>query len=155
MVGSALSLDDAWCGIIADGHHVSGPAIDVAWRCKGSARLMLVTDAMPNAGTDLEEFMLQGRRIVVADGTCRDEAGTLAGASLNLGAAARNIMAATGCSLGEAVAMATSTPAEFLGLAHERGAIARGLRADLVITDAELNVLRTYVAGRDQSAAEA
>lgn len=147
MVGAALRMSHAWCGLIADGHHVSPASADIAWRCKGTERLMLVTDAMPNAGTSLTEFMLQGRRIVVADGVCKTEDGTLAGASLDLAAAVRNMMAMTGCSLAEAVAMASSTPAAFLGLAQERGTIAPGLRADFVVADTGLNTLRTIAGG--------
>jgi N-acetylglucosamine-6-phosphate deacetylase len=148
MVGTALAEDDLYCGLIADGHHVSRAAVDIAWRCKGSERLMLVTDAMPSAGTGLAEFMLQGKRIRVKDGVCQDENGTLAGASLDLASAMRNMMAMTSCSLGEAAAMASATPANFLGLSHERGSITVGKRADLVVTDPALKVLETYIAGR-------
>lgn len=147
MVGAALSMEDAWCGIIADGHHVSAPSVKVAWRCKGKRRLMLVTDAMPNAGTDLSEFDLQGKRITVDNGVLKDESGTLAGAALDLGTAVRNMMNMTACSLPDAVAMASATPAAFLGLSRKRGAIAPGMHADLVVVDGGLNVINTMIGG--------
>lgn len=147
VVGAALALKDTWCGIIADGYHVSPASLKIALQCKGRDRLMLVTDAMPNAGTDLGEFNLQGKRITVAEGILRDESGTLAGAALDLGAAVRNIMAMTACSLADAIAMASATPAAFLGMADQRGVISPGRRADLVVASPGLNVVSTVIGG--------
>jgi N-acetylglucosamine-6-phosphate deacetylase len=63
VVGQALADPDSWCGIIADGHHVSATALEIAWRCKGSDRLMLVSDAMPPVGSQDKEFFLMGKRV--------------------------------------------------------------------------------------------
>lgn len=148
MVGAALDMRNTWCGVIADNHHVSQASLRVAYRCKGSEKLMLVTDAMPVVGSGQSVFSLLGKRITVSDGVCRDPEGTLAGAALDMATAVRNIIKVTGCSLVEASSMASSAPAAFLGLSDETGRIEAGQRADLVITDKEINVYATIIGGK-------
>jgi N-acetylglucosamine-6-phosphate deacetylase len=60
----------------------------------------------------------------------------------------RNLIAYTGCSLAEALPTVTTTPAALLGLAAERGSIAPGRVADLVLFTPDLQVHTTIVAGR-------
>jgi len=147
VVGAALDHDNTWCGVIADGFHVSPAAIRIAYRCKGPERLMLVTDAMPPVGSDEKRFLLMGRPITAEDGVCVDDNGTLAGAALDMASAVRNMMKFTGCSLAEASLMASTSPAEFLGLRHQTGSIKAGLQADLVVLDSQMNVVKTIVRG--------
>ncbi|UIJ44319.1 N-acetylglucosamine-6-phosphate deacetylase [Sphingomonas cannabina] len=156
VVGAALERDELTCGIIVDGHHVSPATLRLALRCKPRDRVMLVTDAMPSVGSDATEFLLQGRRIRVADDLLTDEAGTLAGSNLDMAAAVRNAVTMLGLMLPEAVAMASAVPAAFLGLGHVTGRIAPGLRADLVLMDDDLRTAATWIGGvRDASAAPA
>jgi N-acetylglucosamine-6-phosphate deacetylase len=149
VVGQALADRDSWCGIIADGHHVAAAALEIARRCKGPERLMLVTDAMPSVGTTLTSFTLQGKPVTVSNGVCRDPDGTLAGAALDMASAVRNMAQLTGCPLAEACRMASAAPAGFLKLDNERGAIAPGLRADLVILDRDRQVAATIIGGEE------
>ena len=114
---------------------------------------MLVSDAMAVAGTDATEFVLQGRKILRRHGRLETESGTLAGADLCLAQAVRNAVTMLGLDIADAVAMASAVPADFLGLAHERGRIAPGLRADLVLLSPALDVLGTWQAGVWQGAA--
>jgi N-acetylglucosamine-6-phosphate deacetylase len=108
---------------------------------------MLVTDAMPSVGMTDKTFTLQGRTVRVVDGVCVDEDGTLAGSDLDMAGAVRNAVGLAGLTLEEAVAMASANPAAFLGLGGELGAIAPGLRADLVEADESLTVMRTWIGG--------
>ena len=147
MVGAALDKENTWCGIIADNHHVSPAALRIAYRCKGPEKLMLVTDAMPPVGSGQKEFLLQGKRITVSDGVCRDPDGTLAGTALDMASAVRNMIKDTGCSLADASIMASTSPAAFLNLSDERGTIEVGKRADLVILDEALDVRATLIGG--------
>ena len=148
VVGQALADRTSWCGIIADGHHVSATALKIAWRCKGSGRLMLVSDAMPPVGSQDEEFFLMGKRVTVQNGICIDTDGTLAGTALDMAAAVRNMVRLTHCSLAEACVMASQTPAAFLGLEHQLGSIRVGLRANLVIMDSSYRVKSSIIAGQ-------
>ena len=126
-VGAALDDPESWCGLIVDGHHVDPVVLRIALRCKRRDRFMLVTDAMPNVGSDQDFFMLLGRRITVSDGMCVDENGTLSGSALD---------------------MASTYSAQFLGLGGELGRIAAGYRANLVLADDRLDVLATWIDGR-------
>ena len=147
-VGAALDDQGSWCGIIVDGEHTDPVVLRIALRCKPHDRFMLVTDAMPSVGTSQGWFELQGRRITVRGHTCLDEDGRLAGSNIDMASCVRNAVAMLGLSLPQAVRMASQVPAEFLGVAHEYGRIAAGQRANLVLTDDELNVRETWIDGR-------
>ena len=147
MVGAALEDCRSQFGLIVDGLHVHPATLRVALRARGLEGAMLVTDAMPPVGGRLDRFELMGRTIRVVDGTCRGPDGTLAGSALDMAQAVRNAMDMLGCTLVEASRMASGTPAAFLGLSHVTGAIAEGLRADLVHLDADRRVTRTWIAG--------
>ncbi|MGA0602309.1 N-acetylglucosamine-6-phosphate deacetylase [Caulobacter sp. KR2-114] len=154
VVGAALEDQTAWAGIIVDGRHVDPVVLKLALRCRPLERFMLVTDAMPCVGTALQSFELQGKTITVKNGACVDEHGTLAGSALDMAAAVRNAVQMLGLSLQEASRLASRNPAEFLGLDHERGRIAPGYLADLVLADDDLGVLDTWIAGVDSAAAD-
>jgi N-acetylglucosamine-6-phosphate deacetylase len=108
---------------------------------------MLVTDAMPSVGTDQDSFMLQGRRIMVKDGLCVDENGVISGSALDMAAAVRNTVKMLGLPLERAAAMASTYPAEFLGLGRELGKIAPGYRANLVAVSDNISVTDTWIDG--------
>jgi N-acetylglucosamine-6-phosphate deacetylase len=108
---------------------------------------MLVTDAMPLVGTDQQHFLLQGRRITLEDGRLTGPDGTLAGAHLTMIEAVRNAVTMLGVGIEDALAMASRTPATFLGLQFQLGSIAPGYRADLVALSGKLEVVETWVAG--------
>lgn len=148
VVGAALESQDAWCGIIVDGRHVDPVTLKIALRTRPLDRFMLVTDAMPTVGMAEKDFNLQGRHIRVVDGVCVDDQGTLAGSDLDMIGAVRNAISMLGLSLPYAVAIAASAPAAFLGLAGQRGVIAAGQAADLVLLDDDLNVRETWIDGR-------
>ena len=148
VVGAGLDHDDTWCGIIADGHHVSPASLRIAFSCKGAEKLMLVTDAMPLVGGQNDEFDLHGKHIFINNGVCMDACGTLAGAALDMATAVHNMMKVTGCSLVEVSLMASGSPAAFLGLEGRMGSIRTGMRADFVVVDAELGVQQTIIGGR-------
>jgi N-acetylglucosamine-6-phosphate deacetylase len=147
-VGAALHDPDCWCGLIVDGVHVHPAVLQLALRSKRPDRFMLVTDAMPNVGAQTDFFLLQGRRITVKDGKCVDENGVLSGSAIDMAAAVRNSMDMLGLPLEQAVRMASTYPAEFLGLGGELGRIAAGYRANLVLADERVNVIETWIDGR-------
>ena len=147
VVGAALESQTAWCGIIVDGRHVDPAVLRIALRTRPLDRFMLVTDAMPTVGLADKSFDLQGRHIRVIDGVCVDDHGTLAGSDLDMIGAVRNAMTMMGLSLPDAIAIASSAPAAFLGLANQRGAIRAGQAADLVLLDDDLNVRETWIEG--------
>jgi len=145
--GAALVDPDCWCGLIVDGQHVHPAVLKIALAAKRADRFMLVTDAMPSVGSDMDSFMLHGRRVHVKDGMCVDETGTLAGSSIDMATSVRNCVHMLGLPLERAARMASTYPAEFLGLEGEMGTIAAGKRANLVALDARLQVRTTWIDG--------
>lgn len=146
-VGAALLDPGCWCGLIVDGRHVHPATLQLALRARRLERFMLVTDAMPCVGAAQDAFMLQGRRIHVRDGVCVDDDGVLCGSTLDMAGAVRNAMDLLGLPLEHAVAMASAFPASFLGLDGDRGRIAPGYRADLVVADERMNVKQAWIGG--------
>ncbi|MBY0319639.1 MAG: N-acetylglucosamine-6-phosphate deacetylase [Reyranella sp.] len=150
MVGAALDGGSVWCGVIADGLHVSAAALGIALRAKRPpGRLFLVTDAMPTVGSTAASFKL-GERTIDRRGdrlTWTDPSGAevLAGAHLDMASAVRFCVDALGLPLAEALRMASLYPAEFLRLDTTHGRIARGHVADMVHLGADLTVRRTWM----------
>jgi N-acetylglucosamine-6-phosphate deacetylase len=152
ITAAALSADEAFCGVIADLIHVHPAMLALLLRCKRRDRIMLVSDSMAVAGTDLVGFSLQGKTILRRDGMLATEDGTLAGADLDLAQAVRNMAALPGVTVAQAVAMASEVPAAFLRLDHEVGRIAPGCRADFCLLGPELEIFGTWVGGDFQKA---
>ena len=154
VVGAALDLGSVWAGLIADGIHVHEASIGVALRAKrGPGRIFLVTDAMSITGTNWESFELTGQTVYRKDGALRLGNGTLAGADLTMIDAVTYVHRTIGLELDEALRMASLYPAQALGVEHERGRIAPGLRADLVHLGDDLTVRGTLIGGETAYAA--
>ena len=151
IVGTALAEDRLTAGIIIDGIHVDPVSVQTAFAAKGAGRIALITDAMPTVGTSLESFELLGRNIKLADGKLTTEEGTLAGAHLDMASAVRNAIKLAKISLEDALRAASLTPARFLGVDNERGALVAGARADIVALNRELKVVATWIDGNEDA----
>lgn len=146
LAGAALADSRVTVGLIPDGIHVHPTIIDLAWRLAGPDRFSIVTDAMAGLGMSPGTYQLGDTDVVVED-AARLRDGRLAGSVVGLDRAVRNVAGFTGASVEEVVAAVTSTPARLLGL-PDRGTIAVGGRADLVVLTPELEVVATIVGGR-------
>ena len=154
--GAALTRDRLACGIIADGVHVHWDVLRLAWRAKPRGTLFLVTDAMAPVGAPDAGVIRIGNETVRTVGGClRLADGRLAGSLLNMGQAVRNCVMHAGIPLADALAMASTYPADFLGLGESRGRLAPGLRADLVWLDDDLRVRATWIGGARSDTLEA
>ncbi len=145
-VCAALNLDALRCQVIADGVHVHPPVLALALRTKGAERLILITDAMRGAGMPDGEYEMGGRKVTVREGVARTGDGSLAGSTLTMERGLQNMMAAGDLDLSQALPMVTPTPAQALKL-EQKGAIAVGMDADLVVLDEAMNVTLTMVEG--------
>ncbi|WP_226467665.1 N-acetylglucosamine-6-phosphate deacetylase [Luteimonas panaciterrae] len=146
-VGAAMEDRDSWCGVIVDGVHVHPASLRVALAAKPRGKIFLVTDAMPPVGANDPSYELYGEVITVKDGVVRNAAGSLAGSALDMATAVRNAVDMLGLSLAEAARMASTYPAQFLGLGETHGRIAAGYHADLVLFDDSMQVVRTWIGG--------
>ncbi|MDA5147524.1 N-acetylglucosamine-6-phosphate deacetylase [Streptomyces sp. AD681] len=148
-VAAALTDRRLTYELIADGTHVAGPALAIAAGQDAGARAVLVTDAMAAAGLGDGDYAFADRRVEVRDGIAR-LAGTdrIAGSTAFLADCVRHLVTAVGVPVPEAVAMASAHPAGLLGPDGERGVLAVGARADLVVLGEDLTAQAVYVGGR-------
>ena len=116
VVGAALDDRESWCGLIVDGHHVHPAALRIALAAKPRGKIILVTDAMPPVGGDSPSFTINGETATVRDGKLTTADGTFAGSVLDMAQALRNTVDWLNVSLDEAVRMASTYPADFIGL---------------------------------------
>jgi N-acetylglucosamine-6-phosphate deacetylase len=127
------------CEQVADGVHLHDGMLRHVVQAAGPARVALVTDAMAAAGMADGRYDLGGQEVRVTGAVARLAAsGTIAGSTLTMDSALRRAVH-SGLSMLDASTMASTTPARVLGL-DDRGAIAAGLRADLVLLDDALTV---------------
>lgn len=150
VVGAALWHQTSWCGLIVDGHHVHPASAKLAISTKPKGKIMLVTDAMPPVGTDDTEFdFFDGRTVIRTGDRLNSSTGELAGSVLDMASAVRNTVNTLDISLDEALRMASTYPAEYLGLEKSKGKIDVGFDADFVLLDNNQNALATYVLGNN------
>lgn len=139
VVGAALVDTRLRLGLIADLHHVSPTAMQVAFAAAPD-RVVLVTDAVAAAAMPPGTYVLAGEPAEVSDEgePPRRPDGTLAGSSLTLDAAVRNVVG-IGVTVADALVAATRTPADALRR-HDLGRLDVGARADLVWWNHDLTV---------------
>jgi N-acetylglucosamine-6-phosphate deacetylase len=147
IAGAALARDDVVVQVILDGVHLAPETASVVWRA-AAGRVALVTDAMAGAGMADGSYRLAGMEIEVRDGEARGPGGELAGSTLTMIEAVRNLHA-LGAPLEDAVSAATEVPARVLRLPGV-GRLAVGLPADVVVLTDELEIDRVLVDGRER-----
>jgi len=138
LVGAAFD-SKVIAGIICDGVHVHPATVRAAWGLLGPDRLALVTDAIAATGLDDGTYQLGSSGVQVSGGVVTDAAGRLAGSTLTLDQAVRNLIAFTGCSPHEAAAAASSVPATLLKLTE---------RSDRVRFDDDMRPVATSIANK-------
>ncbi|MGO2332092.1 MAG: N-acetylglucosamine-6-phosphate deacetylase [Pseudoalteromonas nigrifaciens] len=147
MVGAALSSNNTWFGIIADGFHMHPSAFKVAVNAKQRGGAILVTDAMATVGSEQDYFVLDNEVIKAVNGKCENAAGSLAGSALDMNTAVKNAALFAELDWQEAVRMATLYPAQALGLEQQIGLIKPGFNANFVALNTELDVQQVWTNG--------
>jgi N-acetylglucosamine-6-phosphate deacetylase len=147
LAGAALARDDVVVQIILDGVHLAEETARVVWQ-SAAGRVALVTDAVAGAGMADGAYFLGGSEIEVRDGVPRGDGDVLAGSTLTMIEAVRNLHG-LGIPLSQAVAAATGVPARVLGL-PTLGRLDVDLPADLVVLDDNLEIERVCVGGEDR-----
>jgi N-acetylglucosamine-6-phosphate deacetylase len=127
--------------VIADGHHVADAVLRIALRARPTAdRMVLVSDAMATTHGPTE-FSLYGETIRVVDGKLVNQAGSLAGAHIDLAASVHRLIGQVGIAPAQALRMATHNPAELMGLTDTVGHLRLGMPANMVLLDAQWQLL--------------
>ncbi|PYZ92070.1 N-acetylglucosamine-6-phosphate deacetylase [Salipaludibacillus keqinensis] len=147
VAGGALLHDELMSEMIVDGIHISPPMVKLAYQTMGADRIILITDAMRAKGLKEGEFSLGGQTVYVTEDRAVLKDGTLAGSVLKMNDAVKNMIEYSGCSLHEAVKMATINPAKQLGILDRKGSLENGKDADFCIVSESFEVLQTYARG--------
>ena len=147
LVGAGLLHHDVFAELICDKLHIDPAMIKLVFQTKGADKVILITDAMRAAGMPNGEYDLGGLPVVVADGAARlKEGGALAGSTLQLATAFKNVVEVTDLPLSQAV-KATSLSAAMSLKLFDRGRIEPGYLADIVMLDDDFTVCRAMVGG--------
>jgi N-acetylglucosamine-6-phosphate deacetylase len=148
LIGALLTQSAVRCGLIADGIHVHPAMVKLAYQNLGTRGISLVTDAMAAMGMTPGTYKIGDQTVSVDKISARLENGTLAGSILRMDQAVSNMIQFSSCSLAEAVRMASTTPAEVLGIQGLFGHVLNGYPANLVLLDSHVQVQATWIEGQ-------
>ena len=137
--------------LVADGVHLADDTVATVFDLVGPGRIALVTDAMAAAGMPDGDYPLGSMPVAVRGGVARlrtpEGPGAIAGGTAHMVDLVRRAVHHAGVDLRAAVTAASATPAALLGLAHEVGDLRPGLRADVLVTDPDLDPVAVLAAG--------
>jgi N-acetylglucosamine-6-phosphate deacetylase len=148
IIGASLTDDRLCVELICDGLHVEPAAVRLVVKAKGISRIILITDSLSATGMPDGRYQLGLFTINVVGGVCRTDEGNLAGSSIVLEQAVRNLSKFTGISFKDCLPCATLNPARLLGVENQKGVLAVGNDADLAVLDKNFVVRQAYVRGR-------
>jgi N-acetylglucosamine-6-phosphate deacetylase len=115
-------------------------------QAKGAAGVILISDGLSATGMPDGKYMLGQFEVTVSGGVCRNAEGKLAGSTLTLDRALRNVVG-LGIALPDAVRMLTTNPAKLLGIEFKKGTLRAGADADIVLLDEKLQVTNVWTRG--------
>lgn len=146
LAGTALGDDRVMVELIADLIHVHPLMLRAAIRAKGVEQVMLITDAVKAADMPEGEYGSGGHKVYVKNGAVRLEDGTLAGSTLTVDRAVRNLLGIHALKPGDVHRVTSLNQSKLLNLPH--GQIAVGAPANIIAVDASWQVTHTVVRGR-------
>lgn len=163
VIESTLLLDELTTELIADGHHLPPSLMKLIIKVKSLDKVSVVTDAISTAGLGPGKYSFGGLNIIVEANVPKEfeipgEEGnyvakllardSFAGSVATMNRCVRNIIKLVGLSIQDAVKMATINPARVIGISKRKGSLSKGMDADIIIFDREINVMMTIVGGR-------
>jgi len=126
--------------------HVEETAMKVLLQAKGPAHMILISDGISATGMPDGKYILGKLEVTVSGGICRNSEGKLAGSTLTLDRALRNIVG-LGVPLADAVRMLTLNPASLLGIEFKKGTLRVGADADVLLLDEGMQLTNVWVRG--------
>ena len=151
VIETSYLCDDIYTEIIADGSHLPIPLIQMILKIKGCDRVILCTDSLSVAGSDVKEGIMCGTEFIVEDGVAKLKSRlAFAGSIATADRLIRVIHKDCGYSITDAVKMLTKNPADIMG--YNKGIIEKGRDADIVVFDGDINVSNVFVRGMEVTA---
>lgn len=147
VIESAYLRDELYVEIIADGKHLPPALIKMIIKIKGTDKVALITDSLEIAGTDITEGVMSGTEFIVEDGVCKlKDRSAFAGSVATADCLIRTLVKDCGYSVPTAVKMLTEVPAKILNV--NKGVLAQGKDADIVVFDENIQIENVFVAGK-------
>ena len=147
VIGAILTTPNISAELIADGVHVEEAAMRLLLQAKSADCVILVSDGVSATGMPDGKYILGQFEVTVTGGVCRNSEGKLAGSTLTLDKALRNVMA-LGKSFTDTTRMLTLNPAGLLGVEFKKGALRVGADADVVLLDEAMQIAGVWTRGR-------
>ncbi len=148
VVAAAFLRDELKIELIADGIHVHPVIMKLIYKLKSSRGIILITDAIRAAGMPDGEYEFADQKVFVRNKKAYLEDGTLAGSTLTMDEAIKVMCEKVQVPLTDAVRMASLNGAKVLGIQRQKGILAAGMDADIVVMDKEFNVMVTIKEGK-------
>jgi N-acetylglucosamine-6-phosphate deacetylase len=146
LAGAALVAGDVGVQVILDRVHLADDTARLVWQA-AAGRVAIVTDAIAAARAGDGSYTLAGVDFDVEDGVARNSDDVLAGSTVCMIDALRNLVA-LGAPLAAALSAASEVPAR-IAARTDVGRLAPGAAADVVVLDDSLEILRVLVGGAD------
>ena len=146
VIGAILTTPNITAELIADGVHVEEAAMRLLLQAKSADCVILVSDGVSATGMPDGKYMLGQFEVTVTGGVCRNSEGKLAGSTLTLDKALRNVMA-LGKSFADTTRMLTLNPAGLLGVEFKKGALRVGADSDIVLLDEAMQISGVWTRG--------
>lgn len=146
--GAAWTNDALSTELIVDGIHSHPAAVKIAFKQKGNEQFFLITDAMRAKGMPDGEYDLGGQNVTVKGSEARLASGALAGSILKMNEGLKNLIEFTGASLDDLWRVTSLNQAIALKIEGDKGSIAIGKDADIVVVDDDIQVLTTIKSGK-------
>jgi N-acetylglucosamine-6-phosphate deacetylase len=141
LITASLLRDELKIELIADKLHVHPAVMELLLKTKTSKGIILITDSIRAGGMHDGEFQFSDQKVILNNNKATLVDGTLAGSTLTLDNAIKNLLDTTTASITDAVRMASLNGAKVIGI--DRGIIASGKTADLVVLDKNWKVQYT------------
>ncbi len=146
LVGSGMLDQDVKIEVICDKIHLCDDMLKLTFTNKDISQMIMITDSLACSWMPDGPGSLGGLPIIVKGGVARLESGNLAGSTLRYAKGLKNVQELTGKPLSELVKATSWNQAQSLGL-YDLGKVAPGYTADLVLLDAEYDVVKTIIDG--------
>ncbi|MCU7496387.1 MAG: N-acetylglucosamine-6-phosphate deacetylase [Ignavibacteria bacterium] len=145
----ALLRDELKIELIADTYHVHPAVMEFLLKVKKASGIILITDSIKPGGMhEGEEFEFADQKVRISGGKAMLDNGTIAGSSLTLNKAVKNMIQHAGAKVTEAIRMASLNGAKVLNVENQKGILAAGKDADLVVLNDDYEVEMTIMQGR-------
>ena len=141
VIGAAADNQDCMVEMIGDGIHIHPVTVRNTFRLFGDSRVVLISDSMMATGMENGLYELGGQEVTMKDRKATLADGTIAGSATCLFDCMKCVIS-MGVPEREAILAATANPARSIGIYNEVGSLTPGKRADIVLTDEELNIVK-------------